>query len=207
MSERVEVVTPVGRLSYPHLFTPQPPMNPGDESKYSAAIIFDESADLAELQKAVVTVAVAKWGKDGFQKLRKSGKFTNPLRTDAEDKGYPEGSTFFNARTKYQPQVVSRYKDPETGNMRAITDENEIYPGCDVKLHVTAFAYDVAGNKGVTFGLNAVLKYDDNERLDGRRSAAAVFGGDAVEPEEADLSDMAGPEVESSEEDELAAFM
>jgi len=198
------VVTPVGRLSYPHLFERQESMNPGEEGKYAAAIIFEEGTDLTELKKAIVAAAKEKFGADKAAEMIQKGKLRLPLREDGEDKGYPENSTFFNARTSYEPQVISRYIDPETGSPRVITNPNEMYPGCDVKFSVTPYGYDVAGNRGVALGLNAVLKYGDNTRLDGRRTAESVFGGDILAPEEADLGSLA---TTNDEDDDLSALM
>ena len=197
------VVTPVGRLSYPHLFERQPAMNPGEEGKYAAAIIFEEGTDLSELKDAIGQAAKDKFGAEKATKWIKNGKLRLPLREDGEDKGYPENSVFFNARTSYEPQVISRYIDPETGSPRVITNPGEMYPGCDVKFSVTPYGYDVAGNKGVALGLNAVLKYGDNARLDGRRAAESVFGGDILAPEEADLGSLAT----TSDDEDLSALM
>lgn len=200
------VITPVGRLSYPHLFTPQDPMNDGEEGKYGAAIVFEEGTDLSELKAAIAGAATSFFGAEQAKKLMAAGKLRLPLREDGEDKGYPENSVFFNARTKNRPSTVSRYIDPATGNMRVITDPSELYPGCYVKMQVSAYGYDVKGNKGVAFGLNHVLKYDDGERLDGRTNATSVFSTDAVAPKEVDLSDMDRP-THVDDDTDLSAFM
>lgn len=205
MSER-DVVTPVGRLSYPHLFERQEPMNAGEEGKFGAAIIFEEGTDLQAVKAAILAAGNAKFGADGFAKLMKSGKARLPLRDDWEDKGYPENSVFFNARSGHQPSAVSRYADPETGKARQL-QESELYPGAEVKFHVTAYGYDVKGNKGVALGLNHVQKWADADRLDGRRSADAVF--EVEQPASVDLSAMedAADGVSVPADEDLTALM
>jgi len=183
-------ITPVGTLSYPHLFTPQDPMEEGGTPKYAAVIIFDEDADLQALKAAVLTAAEEKFGAKAAT-LLKGGKLRLPFRDDWEEKGYPENSVFINAKTTNPPGVVSRFQDPETGKAQRITDPDDIYPGAQVRFSVTAFGYDVKGNKGVSFALNNVQKWGEGERLDGRVRAEDEFEAEA--PVTADLSDMDSP--------------
>jgi len=172
-------------LSYPHLFTPQDPMEEGGQPKYAAAIVFPEGADLTAMRQAVAVAAEEKFGSKAKQ-LLKSGKLRLPFRDDWEEKGYPENSIFITAKSNNAPGVVSRYADPETGKAQRITNEDDIYPGALVRFSVTAYGYDVKGNKGITFALNNVQKWADGERLDGRVKAEDEFEAEA--PADADLS-------------------
>ena len=70
MSNR-DVVTPVGRLSYPHLFERQPALNPGDEGKYGAAIIFEEGTDLSDVKAAIIAAAKEKFGDKAMDLIQK----------------------------------------------------------------------------------------------------------------------------------------
>lgn len=197
MSSSKRVITPVGILSYPHVFVPQAGFNEGDDPKYGGVIIFEEGTDLTELKAAANAAVQEKWGDKPPKNLR------SPFRDDWEDrKGYPENSVYINAKSSGKPGVVSRYQDPATGRAAVITDPADIYPGALVRFSVTAFAYDVKGNKGVSFALNNVQKWADGERLDGRASAADEF--DAEAPVTAE--DFDGGE-ESSDENEMQAFM
>jgi hypothetical protein len=56
-----------------------------------------------------------------------------------------------------------------------ITDEDEFYSGCYGYASVSFFAYDNGVSKGVTCGLNALLKSRDGERFGGGSSAEADF--------------------------------
>jgi hypothetical protein len=55
-------------------------------------------------------------------------------------------------------------------------DPSDIYSGCYAKVSMEAFAYNSNGNKGVTFGLRAVKKVADGERLGPVDNASEDFG-------------------------------
>lgn len=200
-----QVITPEAIISYPQLFTARAFGN--QEPKYSCALIFPEGTNLKELKQAAVDAAVEKWGADAKAMLL-SGALNSPFRTDAEDKGYPEGSTFFNARSKNKPGVVSIYPD-ENGKPSIITDEDAVVAGARVKAAVSVFAYDTNGNKGISFGLNHVQLLrapTAEERLDGRVAAVDTFEADADAV--ADLSDLEEPAaVGASDGDDLSDLM
>lgn len=189
MSSR-KCITPVGTLSYPHLFTPQDPMEEGGQAKYAAVIVFEEGTDLSDLYAIAETAAHEKFGAKAAA-LLEGGRLRMPFRTDGEEKGYAPGSTFLNAKTSNPPGVVSRWADPETGKPRKIDSPDEIYPGAQVRFSITAFGYDVKGNKGISFALNNVQKWDEGQRLDGRVRAEDEFTAEM--PAAADLGDMDAP--------------
>lgn len=189
MSRRV--ITPEAILSYPHLFEPNA-MDDGAEPKYSACFVFPADADLKELKAAALEAAQEKWGSKAAKMIR-DGKLRMPFRTDGEEKGYPEGSTFINCRSNRRPGIVSTVPDPKNGGKPSvITDDEEVYAGCIVRASVTAFAYDVNGNRGVSFALGNVQKIRDGERLDGRVSAEDEFKADDTIASLDDLTDEAG---------------
>ena len=181
--------TPIAIISYPNLFEAKG--FDGSDPKFSAAFIFEEGTDISELEEAVVRIAIAKWGKAAKAALL-SGKLNSPFRTDAKP-GYPEGCTFFNARSDNRPGVVSRVPDPANdGKPTAITDPGAVIAGAKVIGAVTPYAYDRNGNKGVTFGLDHVQLVrppTQEERLDGRVAASDTF--DADEDAAANLDDLA----------------
>ncbi len=170
-----KVITPKGRLSYPHLFEPQIP--PGQtDPVYSCTIVFEDGTDLADLEKVAKDVGVEKWGAKYAEAL-KAGKIRLPFRTDGEEKGYPAGSTFINIKSKAAPGVVSIYPGPD-GKPKRIDDPSEVYAGCYVRASLRAFAYDVNGNRGISFALNNIQKVADGTRLDGRSRAEDEFEAD-----------------------------
>ena len=50
------------------------------------------------------------WG-DKAKQMLKDGKLKTPFRSDAEEKGYPEGSVYITVRTAQRPGVVSLVPD------------------------------------------------------------------------------------------------
>ena len=196
------LVTPEAILSYPNLFTPVA-VNQGDEPKYSVSLIFTEEVqqteEYAALKAAAIAVAREKWG-DKMPAMLKAGKLRMPFRDDGEEKGYPENSTFIGARSKNAPGIVA-------WNLETITDEKEMYPGAIVRGHISAFTYDVNGNRGVSFGLDNVQKLRDGERLDGRIAAKNAFT--AAEPPAAlDFDDIDQTETQGADTtDELAGLI
>ena len=212
MSQSRRVRTPAAILSYPHLFTPQEPFRNKDgvaqgEPKYGAVLVFAEGTDLSGMQAVAQIAGEEKFGAAAFQKGLKSGKITSPFRDD-DDKGYPENAVFINAKSTDQPGIVGRYADPGTGKPVVITEQNDVYPGCIVKASITAYGYDVNGNKGVSFALNNIQKWDDGTRLDGRIAAADEFEAEPLS--EADLEDLnpaPTADAESESDEGLNAFM
>lgn len=194
------LITPEAILSYPSLFNARA-MNEGDTPKYEATFIFPEGTDLSELQQAVVAVGKAKWG-DKFPEMVKKGKVRLPFRTDWEEKGYPEDSTFFAARSTNKPGVVSIFPSEHDPSKPAlIEDESKMYAGAIVKGLVSCYAY-TKPNPGITFGLEGVQKIrdvPDDERLDGRVNPQSVF---AVDEEAFASLESTLDEMEESQDDD-----
>lgn len=181
-----KVISPAAVLSYPHLFEPNTP--PGAaEAVYSCALVFEKGTDLGDLKKAAMAAATEKFGAKA-EALMRDGKLKLPFRTDAEDKGYPEGSVFMNVKNKVQPGIVSVFPGPD-GKPQAITDPGQVYAGCKVRASLRAYAYDVSGNKGVAFALGNLQKLADGSRLDGRKRAEDEFEAD-LSAKPADLDDI-----------------
>lgn len=177
-SASTRVVTPEATLSFPHLFAPWAPKNTTQEPKYSCALVFDPGTDITELRTAATVAAREKWGEE-LEGMLANGQLRLPWRTDVAKKGYAEGSVFINVRSNQAPGVV----DP---SLEPITDVGKMYAGCRVRASLTAFAYDTAGNIGVSFALNNVQRIGEGERLDNRKAASEDFDKVAVEP--ADLN-------------------
>lgn len=111
--------------------------------------------------------------------------YRDPLRdgdekyADTGDAAW-QGCLFFNCKCKTRPGVVGKQNEP-------LVDEEEVYSGMWAYVSTTAFAYDRNGNRGVSLGLNNVKKVRDGERLGGRMSAEADFGGVPAVDDEDDL--------------------
>ena len=167
------LITPVGMLSFPHLYEARA-AGPGQEPMFSASILFDSKAQQSpqylDLRKAAHAVGVTRWG----DKM-KDPAFTRNLRmpfNQAGEKnyaGYEDGMTYIQARTKSKPGVV------DARNQEMLVSD-DVWPGQLCRLFVAPFAYDVNGNKGVSFALNHVqIVKQKMPRLDGRKSATEAF--------------------------------
>jgi len=204
-----KVLTCAVPLSYPHLFAPQPPMEPGGKEKFGVVLVFDEAAqatdEFAEMKQTLLDCVYDKYGKDKGSQMLKSNKLKTPFRTDRN--GYAEGTVTVGVSSIDRPGIVSIYPDAN-GKPSSLTDESKVYPGVIGRASIRAYCYDVGVNKGVTFGLNNVQILRDGVRLDGRVQAKDEFEADmsAVAPLE-DLTDEGGEGVVSDMSVDLLDIM
>lgn len=153
-----QVLTPEFRVSFPAVFQPKAAAE-GQEPKYSIVMLFPKTTDLTPLKAAVRAAIVEKWGAD-------QAKWPKGLRLpfrDGSEKDYEgyENVTFCTASTKNRPGLVDQ-------NVQPIINAEEFYGGCYARATIAAFAYDKAGNKGVSWGLRNVQKMRDGEPFSGR---------------------------------------
>lgn len=176
--------TPVFRVSYPHVFTPQTNDLNG-KSEFSLVALFPRDADLSVLKAAAQAALVKKFGAD---KAKWPKNLRSPFRDQVDKKredgtmpdGYDEGAIFLTLRadaSKHRPQVVD-------SNVQKIIDPTEFYGGCWAIASVNAYAYDQSGNRGVSFGLGNLQKIREGESFGGSTKAeddfAPVPGGAAA---------------------------
>jgi hypothetical protein len=140
-------------------------------------MLFDKSADLSSLKKAALNAAIEKWG----PKEKHPKNLRSPFRDGSERADTPgyDDCIFISASSKNQPGLVNQKRQP-------ILNERDFYAGCYARAEVLAFAYDKAGNKGVSFSLQNIQKLRDGEAFSGKKSAEKVF--DEVE-DDSDNSD------------------
>jgi hypothetical protein len=174
------IMTPEFRVSYPWLFTPQPPMagSVNKDPKYSIVMLFPKGADISKLKAAAEAAVIGKWGSD---KTKWPKNLRTPFRDqgEKESEGYVAGAIFVTATSKQKPGVVGPDVQP-------IIDNSEIYAGCWGRATLRAYAYDNAGNKGVAFGLQNFQKLRDGDSLSGRVKAEQEFEPIAAAVNEAD---------------------
>jgi hypothetical protein len=165
--------TPIGVLSFPALFKPRAP-SPGAEERFSVVLIFDPAAqatpEYKAMKKAVMDAATAKWGVKAADMIR-NGQVHMPFRDAAEKSQWPgfyDGSVFINPWSKQKPDVID-------GRLQDVVP-SDVFPGVKGRVTYTVFAYETAGKKGVSFGLNNVQLTDfTGERLDGKKKGAQDF--------------------------------
>ena len=178
-----KVIIKDSRLSFVHAFHPATPLsgNP-DDAKYSVSIIIPkDSPQIPEIRNAI------KEATEEGRSAKFGGKIPANLRTclrdgdtdRPEDPAYAN-SYFINASSKNAPGILEPTK-------QRMTDETHLYSGCYAHVAVNFYAYNAAGNKGVTAGLNNIMKTRDGEPLSGAASAEADFAGfDSVVPSVSD---------------------
>lgn len=178
VTARPRLLTPRVRLSYPNLFRAKAQME-GKEPVFSCMLIFGadvlNTPEYQALRAAAQAAAVEKWGQNIPPNLR------SPFRPNSEREGKPghdAGGVFLNASSKNRPGVVHN----TAAGLQPIIDENEVYGGCWVVASLGVYAYDQKGNRGVSFGLNNVLKVSDGDPLGTRVTPEDDFAGVAAPP-------------------------
>lgn len=158
------------RLGYVHLTEPYSASDDQD-AKYSCMLIIPKTAKrtlaaIKAAQKAAIEEQKGKFGGKVPKNLRNTLK-DGDEDADLERNPELEGCYYMNVSSTRRPGVVDR-------NLNPILDATEIYSGMVARVSISAYCYNVNGNKGVTFGLENVQKLADGEML----------GGSAARPED-----------------------
>lgn len=174
------LILPAGIASYANLLEPRADQTGKMKFSVSVLIAKARSKELDQLRAVALEVATAKWGVKGKAYLENQ-KYPlikdGDLKKDDEGKVDPvyKGMLVISTRTDRKPGVIDAAKQP------VFTDE-DIYSGCLIRVSGNVFAYEVSGNKGVSFGLNNVQVLRKGTRLDGRKAAEDEFT-EWVDPE------------------------
>jgi len=159
-----QIITPEFRGSFVNLVTPRPPAE-GQDPVYSMVVVVPktETAFLSKLEEEVERVAMAKWGKV-------PPRLKTTLRDgDEEDRPEFRDNIVFNVKSKSRPGVVDNELQP-------ILDPEELYSGAWYRASIHAFAWEhPTGGKGVSFGLDNVMKVKDDEPFSGKTAAEEDF--------------------------------
>lgn len=137
--------------------------------KYSIRAAFPPTAKLDALKKEAQAAATEKWG-DKIPKtlrnpFRRNEELDNPIVGIGDDWIIMS----FSANADRRPGIVD-------AKLQDVIDDSDIYSGAWYRAQVRAFAYDKAGNKGVSFGLQNVQKLRDDDPLgNGRIPASKAF--------------------------------
>lgn len=185
-ADRQIIVTPYGRLSFPSLAKPRQ-FKKDDDAKYGAAILFPKAEkvgdnresgapvspwkdaskhDISHLQGVIDEFIENTYGKKVPAKLKR------PFKDGDDEKweGY-EGHTFIRTTSARPPKLIDERKQEVTGE----DIEKLFYPGCWVRAIVNPFAYNTAGNVGVSFGLQALQFVRHDEPFTGGINAQEAF--------------------------------
>jgi hypothetical protein len=185
-AQATKVVTGVVRLSYVHVFEPW--SNSEDQpERYSVTLLIPKTdkATLNAIKKAQEAALEQGKSKVFSGKIPANWKSTlhdGDEEADLEKNPECAGHMMMAVASKTKPGVVDR-------NLNPIIDSTEIYSGCYARVSINAFPYNTSGNRGVSFGLNHIMKWADGDYLGGRSRA------------EDDFADIA--ELESAEDEAL----
>ena len=159
-----KVTTGEVRFSYVNAFVPKA-MQPGQDPKYSVTLLISKS-DTATLNKIKVAVEDARKAYETKNPGKKAPQKTTIHDGDGErpsgDLLGPEckGCYVMTVSSKNKPVIIDREKMP-------ITDPQDLYSGCFGRAVLNFYCYDTAGNRGITAGLNGLMKTRDGEPLSG----------------------------------------
>jgi len=165
------VITPMFRVSYPCVF--KPILNTlSKKQEFSVEALFALGTDFTAMKHAAEEACFKKFG-DDRKKWPKN--LRSPFRDQAEKEkdgilpdGLIAGAIFIRFKSEKQPGVVDQHKVE-------ILEESKFYAGCYARAHVNAYAYNNAGNAGVSFGLNHLQFLKDGEAFSGKPKVEDAF--------------------------------
>ena len=198
--ERVKIITPEFRVSFPQVFQARKinENDPNEKAKFSVLMLFriKETAKSKELGEKVVNIDELKGAvrKILFDKFRENWRakteerkadgskvihlpFRDGMETGKKDKdGFGEGVVFCSASTLQRPGLID-------GQKKEIMTANEFYGGCYARAEINPYWYNYKNLKqGVSLGLQNLQKIRDGEPFSGRSKPEEAF--DAIEPPE-----------------------
>lgn len=140
-----------------------------NKPKYSIRAAFPPTAKLDALKKEAEAVAREKWGDKIPKTLRSPFRVNEELENPVQGIGDDWIIMTFSANEDRRPGIVD-------AKLQDIIDDSDVYSGAWYRAQVRAFAYENAGNKGVSFGLQNVQKLRDDDPLgNGRIPASKAF--------------------------------
>lgn len=179
-----KVITGKVRLSFVHLLEPH--AYEGQEAKYSTMILIPKSDTktinaIKAAQKAALEQGIA--SKFGGKKPTniKTTLRDGDEEMDTEERPEFAGHYFMNVSSKTKPGLLDKAK-------RKTESPDDIYSGVYAYVSINFFAYNTAGNKGISAGLNHVMALGEGDYLGGRASAEADF--EDIEPEDYEDDDL-----------------
>lgn len=161
-----KVVTGKVRGSYVNVF--QARMNDmSGKDEFGMAILIPKSDEktVGKINKAIEQARKDKFGN------KTPANFRSPLRDgDAErpeDEAY-RGHYFMNIKSQNRPGIVDK-------DRQEVLDANEFISGDYCRVSMNAYAYDVSGNRGVSFGLGNIQVLEKGEPLTTKARAEDDF--------------------------------
>ena len=179
-------------LGYVNVFTPKE--NLSGKLKYSTRITIPKSDKklVATIQQAITELTATATRLSGNKLPPKFEVNFRDGDTDNEKNDESlEGCYYLSASSdgeKKAPGCVKR----ENGMLLPATDD-DIFSGCKAIVDISIFLYGIpdaskcGGKRGISFGLNNIMKAPGGERIGGARSAESAFGGIEIGEDESYL--------------------
>lgn len=171
-------LTPIGRISFPKLLG-EPKLNSmSGKKEFSVDLLFEKNEDISILKAELDKAIAGKWGAKPPKGLRSPIKDGDGVKFQSGEPFGPEyhGHYFITLKNTRRPSVVDNLKQP-------IIAEEELYGGCYGRASFNAFAYEKAGNKGVSFSLVNFQKVKDGEPFGSATRANAETEFDVIDEE------------------------
>lgn len=176
-----KVITGKVRFSFVNVFEPKA-FAEGQDPKYSVMLLIPKSdvATINRIKKAIDAAA-----QKGLS-TKFGGKLPPVLKTTLKDADkdtnqdgevfadlwdYAKGHYIINVSSKNPPQIIDKERNP-------IIDPVEFYSGCYGRASINFFAYNSAGNKGISAGLGNLQKLEEGEPLGNVSTAEQDFKDD-----------------------------
>lgn len=177
-----KVTTNEVRMSYAQVFEPKA-MEGSTDEKYTIALLIPktDTETIGYIEQAIATAAEdgkAKFGGKVPAKLKTT--FRDGDEEKPDDEAYA-GHYFLNCSSKTKPGVIKVAAPGSAVKFEKIEDESEFYSGCYGKAVINFYAYNSNGNKGVSAGLNNLLKTRDGEAFAGKSAAEDDFADEYEE--------------------------
>lgn len=175
------------RLSYVKLLAPEAAFE-GQPEKYSTMILIPKSdkkalEDIKAAQKAALDAGLA--SKFGGKKPANLKTTVRDADADLDTEENPEFADhyFMNVSSFQKPGILNKQKE-KTDN------PEEVYSGVYAHVSLNFYAYNTAGNKGISAGLNNIMVLGTGDYLGGRASAESDFADFEVEEEDFEVDDL-----------------
>lgn len=176
--EKCRIITPIFRVSYPHVFKPQAPKK-GDKLKFSITMLYSKDSDLTgsspdgkprTLQEVIKNAKLAAFG----EKKNWPKGLVSPVN-DGDDPKYSDKEGYKGhyvikavSAEDQRPSVVDR-------DMNPLTEPADLYPGCFARAYVYAYVWSFMNKSGVGFILDHVQKIKDGKSFGGKKPVEQVF--------------------------------
>lgn len=167
--EGKNVLSPMCRLSYPHLFVKVAiGKDEKGDKKYSTSLLIPPDCDIKLMKQMAGEAAIAKFGADKLKDPAFKKKMKSPFLRAGDFKYVGELAewTLLRPSSNTKPQVL----EPKGNSfIKLVEDDPElVYPGRWASVSLNFFGYETKGNVGVSTGLNNVVLLNHDEVIAGR---------------------------------------